>query len=123
MMGRHRGQRTFNPHTKKDIGQHVLDEFNGLWEKVADITRRGALAELIELLDADHSTRVGDAIMTAISTSMLKTSMQIEKVLMRHRTEQEEIQKMVDEEEKKLLEAMSFAKEAADAAFPGVEDE
>ena len=124
-MGRRRGrgQRVFDPNKKRDIGQEVIDKFNTTWEKISELTRQRALSIFVEAIQADRESHVGELIVESQSSAMTMTGFDLGRKRSEMRQERERVQKMVQEEEEKIERSLEVSRDAANAAFPGVEDD
>jgi len=125
-MGRRRGrgQRTFNPQEKKkDVGQELLDRFNSTWEKISELARKRALGNFLDAIQKDRESFVGELIIGAQAAAMSATGFDLQMERTKMQQDRVRVQDMVREEEEKLKRAIDHGRDAAERAFPGVEDD
>lgn len=125
-MGRRRGrgQRTFNPQEKKkDVGQEVMDRFNSTWEKISELARKRALGNFLDAIQKDRESFVGELIIESQAAAMTVTGFDLQRKRAEMKQERERTQEILREEEEKLKRAIDHGRDAAERAFPGVEDE
>jgi hypothetical protein len=123
-MGRRgRGQRTFNPNKERDVGQEVVDKFDDTWSRLSKVIRDGALGRFAVTIKKDRDIGIGEAMLQSMVDEMVSASTSIERKVRNMALERSRLREMVRKEDEEIARSLQVSREAADAAFPGVEDD
>ena len=123
MGGRKRRKRGFNPLEKKpdDLGKKIVDSFENIFARSQAIVRDRAMQDMVRRLEQRQpmSSVIIDSIVDAYTT----VAFDMKREMAEHQAIQERKHdhRLAQEAEEACTEAL--ARDAANAAFPGVEDD